>query len=75
MSFSCKVLWKFYDNLISSGTKIAFLIHGKAVMFYDNLISSGTKIDMGKIQDTTLFYDNLISSGTKITREKSLWME
>ena len=35
---------KFYDNLISSGTKIEqekFINDGR---FYDNLISSGTKI-------------------------------
>ena len=35
----------FYDNLISSGTKIINLKHLSLLMFYDNLISSGTKID------------------------------
>ena len=36
--------FKFYDNLILSGTKIQALWHIPEHMFYDNLILSGTKI-------------------------------
>ena len=35
---------EFYDNLISSGTKIKFRVILIAKWFYDNLISSGTKM-------------------------------
>ena len=34
----------FYDNLISSGTKLAEVTDSIGFVFYDNLISSGTKI-------------------------------
>ena len=34
----------FYDNSISSGTKINGIRFWKAAKFYDNSISSGTKI-------------------------------
>ena len=34
----------FYDNLISSGTKIKSAYDEGIIWFYDNLISSGTKI-------------------------------
>ena len=34
----------FYDNLISSGTKINPNKKERLITFYDNLISSGTKI-------------------------------
>ena len=61
-----RVLW-FYDNLISSGTKIQLVSVFCEVRFYDNLISSGTKIDRPAVVVSNKFYDNLISSGTKIT--------
>ena len=57
---------KFYDNLISSGTKILCIHNHRLYLFYDNLISSGTKISFSMILLSVLFYDNLISSGTKI---------
>ena len=38
----------FYDNLISSGTKMNTLSASIDLMFYDNLISSGTKIAKSK---------------------------
>ena len=57
----------FYDNLISSGTKIHFHSPVLQGMFYDNLISSGTKIAFTGVANITVFYDNLISSGTKIS--------
>ena len=56
----------FYDNLISSGTKMWNLYKAVRQLFYDNLISSGTKILLPTHSGGLLFYDNLISSGTKI---------
>ena len=56
----------FYDNLISSGTKISTISLISQMRFYDNLISSGTKITSTTIEFPNWFYDNLISSGTKI---------
>ena len=37
---------EFYDNLISSGTKIIRKEILICIKFYDNLISSGTKIQV-----------------------------
>ena len=39
-----KMYVTFYDNLISSGTKIEVPDCAENFLFYDNLISSGTKI-------------------------------
>ena len=60
---------KFYDNLISSGTKINKYNYGMIEEFYDNLISSGTKIEVIGECPEEKFYDNLISSGTKIQKK------
>ena len=57
---------EFYDNLISSGTKIMAIAIVSCASFYDNLISSGTKIRFRLQVHQGMFYDNLISSGTKM---------
>ena len=44
MSMDFLALKKFYDNLISSGTKIIPIARVLEAVFYDNLISSGTKM-------------------------------
>ena len=44
MNWAVRTHQMFYDNLISSGTKIISPVPFCFLMFYDNLISSGTKI-------------------------------
>ena len=46
-------IFGFYDNLISSGTKISDIETINSNVFYDNLISSGTKMLITKMNEVT----------------------
>ncbi len=62
---------KFYDNSISTGTKIDCQYWETETKFYDNSISTGTKMCAVSVICYVWFYDNSISTGTKIGQPRS----